>query len=108
MKYKRTPATNESVIRIVNALYSDFERREKLLKTKDALPTFNNFGELNRTLLAAVESICEPSIKDAMFFDLCHDLGYDKSALACIMCHKTYYSRKKAVKLEAARRLGLI
>lgn len=108
MKYKRTAISNESVIRIVNALYSDLERREALLKEKGELPRYNKFRELDRALIAAVESECEPSIRSSMLFDLCHDIGYDRSALACIMCHKTYYSRKRAVKFEAARRLGLI
>ena len=106
MRYKRIPTCYASTSRIINALYADYDRREKEIKQYPE--RINRFYELNRALVSAVEDVCEPDIREGMLFDLCHDLGYDKSTLATIMCHKTYYERKKAVKEAAARRLGLI
>lgn len=106
MRYKRSATDTASVIRIVNALYADYERREKEIRS--GKNRINRFCELNNTLKASVELTCEASVRDGMLFDLCHDIGYEKSSLAMMMSHKTYYARKKAAKLEAARRLGLI
>lgn len=106
MRYKRSATDTTSVIRIINALYADYERREKEIRTGKS--RINRFYELNNTLKASVDLTCEASIRDGMLFDLCHDIGYERSSLAMIMSHKTYYARKKAAKLEAARRLGLL
>jgi hypothetical protein len=106
MRYKRIPTCYASTSRIINALYADYKRRENAIK-KGAEGS-ERFAALNEVLSSSVSSICEPDIREGMLFDLCNDLGYDKSTLATIMCHKTYYERKKAVKEEAARRLGLI
>ena len=59
-------------------------------------------------LESAVDVICEKAIRGPMMYDLKNDIGFNKSSLSLIMSHKTYYNRKRAVKLEAARRLGLI
>ncbi len=106
MRYKRSATDTTGIIRIINALYADYERREKEIRT--GKNRINRFYELNNTLKASVDLTCEASIRDGMLFDLCHDIGYERSSLAMIMSHKTYYARKKAAKLEAARRLGLL
>lgn len=118
MRYKQAPATAESVIRVVNALYADFDRRreyinrcdEQAAKNRDGNPEpcFNKFRDLNMALESAVDVICEKAIRGPMMYDLKNDIGFNKSSLSLIMSHKTYYNRKRAVKLEAARRLGLI
>ena len=106
MRFKRMPTSYESISRIINALYADYDRRAK--EIRDGLTDRKLYFELNKVLSSAVDHVCEPDIRKTMLFDLCNDLGYEKSSLALIMSHKTYYERKKAIKTEAARRLGLM
>lgn len=119
MRYKRCPIIPEGIVRIVNALYADFDRRAKYISSGVTDESFDECAYapedrrrrmqlLNQILVKSVRAVCEESIADTMLFDLKHDIGYEKSALSLVMSHKTYYHRKRSVKLEAAARLGLI
>ena len=105
MRYKRCPAIPETIIRVINALYADYDRRAKTAYEGEAA---QRMQRLNAALWRAVVNTCEESICCAMLFDLKNDIGYEKSSLSLLMSHKTYYRRKREAKLEAARLLGLI
>lgn len=119
MRYKRCPVIPEGLVRVVNALYADFDRRAEQIKAPERVQEeggldffpqdrLRRMQILNQILVKSVYAVCEESIAETMLFDLKNDIGYEKSALSLVMSHKTYYHRKRSVKLEAARRLGLM
>lgn len=97
-----------SVVKIVNSICADYERRERLIKysaTTGAVLT--KAVELNAVVDKALEEI-EPGIRRDIIKDISLGRGYNKSNCCVIMQNETYYRRRRKLVHDIAVALSLI
>ena len=97
-----------SVVEIVKAVCSDYDRRERAIKfsnlTGDVL---TKYVELNNAIDKALTDV-EVGIRRDMLNDIQKRRGYDFSRAALIISKNTYYRRKRKLIYDIAKELALL
>jgi hypothetical protein len=97
-----------SVVKIVNSICADYERRERLIKSSaitDAV--LAKAVELNAIVDKELEHI-EPGIRREIIRDISEGRGYYKSGCCVIMDKNAYYRRRRKLVHDIAVTMSLI
>lgn len=97
-----------SVVRLVEAICADYDRREQAIKHSSLTgETLETYARLNAAIDAGLESV-EPGIRRFMLDDIWLGRGYDFSPCSPFLAKNSYYKRKKKVIHDIAKELKLI
>ena len=97
-----------SVVKIVNALCADYERREKLIKSENISDECRrNVSRINAAIDSALEDI-ELGIRKELLLDITYGRGFLRSACCVFMNKDSYYRRRRKFVYDIAVNLNLI
>ena len=97
-----------TVVKIVNSICADYERREKLIKYSTVTgAVLERMVELNAIVDKALEDI-EPGIRREIISDISEGRGYYKSGCCVIMDKNAYYRRRRKLVHDIAVTMSLI
>lgn len=98
----------KSMVIIVTAVIADYERRERILKDRNASETvLGKAAELNAIVDAALEDI-EPALRKDIVSDITDGRGYNRSSCSMIIHKDSYYNRRRKLVHDIAVSLHLI
>jgi hypothetical protein len=98
----------KSIVIIVTAVIADYERRERILKDRNASETvLDKAAELNAIVDTALEDI-EPALCKDIVSDITDGRGYKRSSCSLVMQENTYYRRRRKLIHDIAVAMGLI
>ncbi len=94
--------------RVVIALCGDYDRRERVLRRKEAPPeVLSTYESLNRGIDRALAEVCEESIRTQLRQDIAERRGARRTPILSIS-EGTYKRRKRESALRIARELNLL
>ncbi len=97
-----------SVVEIVKTLCADYFRRERAIRYGNVTgAVLDRYIELNANIDMALETI-EVGIRMDILRDIQFRRGYDFSPASVCISKNTYYTRKKKLIYDIAKRLSLI
>lgn len=97
-----------TVVKIVNSICADYERREKIIKySVETGAVLEKSIELNAIVDKALEDI-EPGIRREIITDISEGRGYNKSGCSVIMGKNAYYRRRRKLVHDIAVTMSLI
>lgn len=97
-----------SVVRIVGAMCTDYDRRNVAIKfDKGSEDTLAYYRRINGIIDVALEEV-EVGIRRDMLNDIILNRGYDYSPASPFLAKNTYYSRKRKIVYTIAKAMYLI
>lgn len=97
-----------SVVKIVNSICADYDRREKLIScSKVTGDVLEHLIKLNAVVDDALADI-EPGIRREVLNDITEGRGYYKSGCCVIMDKNSYYRRRRKLVHDIAVAINLI
>lgn len=97
-----------SVVRMVAAICADYERRDKVIRYSSTTgAVLDRNVELNAAVDSALDEV-EVGVRNDILHDISEGIGYNRSAVACMMSKDAYYRRRRKLVHDIAVNLALL
>ena len=97
-----------SVVYMVNAICTDYDRRERAIKYSSITgQVLERYIELNAAIDKSLEEI-EVGIRRDILQDIAEGHGYNKSKAQTLVSKNTYYRRRRKLIYDIAKKLSLL